>query len=372
MAGLHVYVHAPFCARRCSYCDFAIAVRRVPPAAQFVDALRSELQVRVCTGMGSAMETLYIGGGTPSHFPPAALAEIVALLRGRFGIAADAEVTLEANPEDVTLENAVAWRQAGINRLSLGVQSFDDATLRWMHRVHDSRQAVAAARLIAEAGFDNWSLDLIFGLPGAVVRDWHADLERALELEPPHLSLYGLTVEPHTTLYHWQARGATPAPEEDAYASEFLEAHQLLEAVGYCHYEVSNYARSGYESRHNLAYWTRRPYLGLGPSAHSFDGRRRRWNLRYYEAWRRALAAGVDPVDGEEQLAPEQAHLEELYLSLRTLRGVLLRSEDCRIAEEFARRGWLERKGERWLATPRGWLLLDRLVLSLTEAASSY
>ncbi|HEX6791274.1 MAG TPA: coproporphyrinogen-III oxidase family protein, partial [Candidatus Krumholzibacteria bacterium] len=201
-----MYVHVPFCARRCSYCDFAIAVRRTVPVDDFVDSLERELQSRL--GEASAeLQTLYLGGGTPSRLGAEGVQRVLDLVRKRFPTAPGAEVTIEANPEDVSAGAATAWRGAGVNRISLGVQSFDDAVLRWMHRTHDAAQAVKAAAILKEAGFDDWSLDLIFALPPEVDRSWTNDLERAIELEPPHISSYGLTVEPHTPLVRWRERG---------------------------------------------------------------------------------------------------------------------------------------------------------------------
>ena len=195
-------------------------------------------------------------------------------LTKRIDVAPDAEVTLEANPDDVTAGAARAWRDAGVNRLSLGAQSFDDDVLRWMHRTHDSTQisrAVDAARL---AGIDDVSVDLIFSLPESVPRSWHSDLERALALEPTHVSLYGLTVEPHTPLGRWRQRGEVQESPDERYEAEFLMAHDVLTAAGFDHYEVSNFGRPGRRARHNSSYWERTPYAGLGPSSHEFDGAR--------------------------------------------------------------------------------------------------
>src|SRR5205814_10560524 len=186
------------------------------------------------------------------------------------------EITLEANPEDVTPDHAKAWRASGINRVSLGAQSFDDAVLKWMHRSHDAARIGAAVHALRGAGIDNISLDLIFALPAELQRDWERDLELALSLGPNHLSLYGLTVEERTPLARWISRGAIAAPDDDRYAEEYLLAHLRLAASGYHFYEVSNACRGDAESRHNSAYWSGRPYLGLGPAAHSYDGRARR------------------------------------------------------------------------------------------------
>src|SRR5881296_1964004 len=240
----HLYLHVPFCRRRCTYCDFSIAVRKRIPAREYVDAVLQELKLLRTTDPGRqpadtkdfGLETIYLGGGTPSLLPPDALATLLTCLLDVFrGTSSrDAvEVTLEANPEDVTLEIALAWRRAGVNRVSLGAQSFDDRVLQWMHRSHDSTRIGDAVRALRAAGFDNISLDLIFALPTELERDWARDLELACSLLPAHLSLYGLTVEDRTPLARWISRGAAAAPDDERYAEEYLLAHLRLAAQGY-------------------------------------------------------------------------------------------------------------------------------------------
>src|SRR5437016_2678591 len=263
----HLYVHIPFCQRRCTYCDFSIAVRKRIPAQEYVDVVRKEAR-----GIGDAdFETIYLGGGTPSLLPAEAIATLLHDLTSQCRTPhAAREVTLEANPEDVTPDAARAWRSAGINRVSLGAQSFDDRVLKWMHRSHDAARIGAAVHALRGAGLENISLDLIFALPDELERDWERDLDMALALRPTHLSLYGLTVEPRTPLDRWISRGATHAPDEERYAEEYLLAHRRLTAKGFSFYEVSNAARDGFRSQHNSAYWSGKPYVGLGPAAHSF------------------------------------------------------------------------------------------------------
>src|SRR5256712_605795 len=320
----HVYLHVPFCRRRCSYCDFSIAVRKRIPAREYVAAVLQELAL-VRDSSDGALDTLYLGGGTPSLLPPDAISALLASSLDAFRATSlrDAvEVTLEANPEDVTLDHATAWRRAGVNRVSLGAQSFDDRVLKWVHRSHDAARIGDAVRALRAAGFDNISLDLIFALPTELERDWGRDLDLACSLMPAHLSLYGLTVEERTPLARWISRGAAAAPDDERYADEYLLAHIRLAAYGYQFYEVSNAARDGHRSRHNSAYWSGRAYLGLGPAAHSFDGRVRRWNHAAWETYRRTVAAGLPAVEAEEVLTEEQRELERLYLALRTDRGL--------------------------------------------------
>src|SRR6184192_4469865 len=373
----HLYLHVPFCVRRCSYCDFSIAVRKRIPAGEYVDAVLKELELVRAADPGAtprgALETLYLGGGTPSLLPPDALATLVTALLDAFGATSSrdaVEVTAEANPEDVTPELASVWRRAGVNRVSLGAQSFDDNVLRWMHRSHDAARIGAAVHALRGAGIDNISLDLIFALPAELQRDWERDLDLALSLGPDHLSLYGLTVEERTPLARWISRGAVVAPEEDRYAEEYLLAHARLAACGYRFYEVSNACRDGFRSRHNSAYWSGRAYVGLGPAAHSYDGRARRWNIAAWPAYARAIAAGRSPVECEEILTPEQRELERLYLALRTDAGLPVTALDSPRPPSTTRwieHGWAEVNAGRLVCKPQGWLRLDALVGDLTS-----
>jgi oxygen-independent coproporphyrinogen-3 oxidase len=318
-----------------------------------------------------SLETLYLGGGTPSLLPPDALATLLTSLLDAFRVTSlrDAlEVTIEANPEDVTPENAAAWRRAGVNRVSLGAQSFDDRVLQWMHRSHDATRIGDAVRTLRAAGFDNISLDLIFALPAELRRDWGRDLDQALALLPAHLSLYGLTVEERTPLARWISRGATSAPDDERYAEEYLYAHERLARDGYRFYEVSNAERDGHRSRHNSAYWSGRAYLGLGPAAHSFDGRVRRWNLTAWETYRRAAGAGLPAVEAEEALTEDQRELERLYLALRTDAGLPQTACPPDRLTAWRSEEWVELQGKRVVCTPEGWLRLDALVRDLTSA----
>ncbi|MEO8139535.1 MAG: radical SAM family heme chaperone HemW [Gemmatimonadota bacterium] len=362
---MHLYLHVPFCARRCSYCDFAIAVRRETPSAEFADRILSEWRGwREHPRWAASREiaTLYFGGGTPSRLDPDALARIIGSIGADFPIATGAEITLEANPEDVTPVAARAWRLAGVNRISLGVQSFDPAVLAWMHRTHTAPQVPEAVATLRDAGFTDLSLDLIYALPSSLQRDWASDLGQALALTPSHLSLYGLTVEAHTPLGRWVDRGlASPAPDE-RYADEFLLAHSTLAAAGYRHYEVSNYGQPGQQAEHNSAYWRRAPYLGLGPSAHSATGDLRWWNIRDWAEWSRVIEAGGSAVAGEELLESTSQRLEDLYLGLRTETGVPLELIPSATLAAWQTAGWALAEAGRVRLTAEGWLRLDALV----------
>ena len=373
MLPRHVYVHVPFCARRCSYCDFSIAVRAQVPVDEYVNALRAELALRFshATPERWTLDTLYFGGGTPSRLGGEGLARAVAAVRERATLAPGAEVTAEANPEDVSADAVAAWRAAGINRLSLGSQSFDARVLAWMHRVHDPDAVRRAVQVARDGGIGSISLDLIFALPSALNRDWRADLEQTLALAPDHVSLYGLTVEPHTPLGRWRERGEAEEAPEERYEAEFLEAHARLTAAGFEHYEVSNYALPGRRARHNSSYWTGAPYAGLGPSAHEFDGAARRWNVGPYAEWVRRLAAGRDAVEGSEVLTEDNRAAEQVYLGLRTTDGLEISLEERERALAWAREGWATLDGSRLRLTALGWLRLDALAADLTARRST-
>ncbi len=375
----HLYLHVPFCRRRCSYCDFSIAVRRTVPGELYVEAVLAELNHRrEKEGWHTdRLETLYLGGGTPSLLESGLVTRLTHQLIGaaahgsRLTAHATSELTLETNPEDVTPKSAAAWISSGVTRVSLGAQSFHSDVLSWMHRPHTAERTAEAVRVLRDAGVRSLSVDLIFGLPVELSYDFRYDLDRVVELEPEHVSVYGLTVEPRTPVARWVDSGkATPGPEE-RYSVEFLLAHEMLTVAGYEHYEVSNYAKPGHRSRHNQAYWQGVPYVGLGPSAHSFNGRTRRWNIAPWVAYERAVRGGIDPVEGTETLTPEQQRLEAVYLGLRTSDGIPddLPGVDPGVADQAVKQGWLVWENGRIRATAHGWLRLDALILSLTTSA---
>ena len=370
MPPRHVYVHVPFCARRCAYCDFAIAVRREVPVDEYVASVERELELRFPERTPWPVDTIYLGGGTPSLLGPEGIARLIDVLRRRMEPETGAEVTLEANPENVSVDAVHAWRSAGVNRVSLGAQTFDDRALAWMHRVHDARRTREAAAALAAGGIDDWSIDLIFALPESLGRDWEADVRDALALSPTHVSLYGLTVEHSTPLGRWAARGEVHDAPEERYESEILLAHEMLGAAGFEHYEVSNYARPGHRARHNSCYWLGAPYVGLGPGAHEYDGRERRWNEGAYARWAERLAAGHDPVAGRETLDEGNRAAEDVYLGLRTTGGLELHPGECEVVAPWVREGWAVYDAGRLRLSPTGWLRLDSLAAALTAVRS--
>ncbi len=371
----HLYLHVPFCARRCSYCDFAIAVRREVPWQGFAQAVAQECEIRAVGDTSAPLRTVYLGGGTPSRLGPHGVGAVLDALRRHVAMEDDAEVTLEANPEDISEEAVRAWRDAGVNRLSIGVQSFDDLVLSWMHRVHDASAARRAVEVARKAGMDAFSLDLIFATPDRLGRKWEHDLEQIVALAPDHVSLYGLTIEPHTPLGRWHERGQEREADEERYEREFLLAHDTLGSAGFEHYEVSNFARPGKRARHNSAYWRGVPYLGLGPSAHGFDGDTRRWNIEAFAAWERTVGTRTDPVGGQEALTEENRIAEAVYLGLRTSDGLLLEEGERSRVLPWQDAGWIGLQetpdGPRAVCTARGWLRLDALAADLTAFRSA-
>ena len=355
------------------YCDFSIAVRRTVPADEYVAGVASELDLRFPAGWHGQAQTLYFGGGTPSRLGGEGMARLIEAVRRRVSLAPDAEVTIEANPEDVSPEAVQDWRDAGINRVSLGGQSFDDDVLSWMHRTHDSAAIERAVAVARRHGIDNISLDLIFAVPRRTPGSWERDVQRALALEPSHVSLYGLTIEPHTVLGRRQKRGELAESSEETYEHEFLHAHDALGAAGFEHYEVSNFARPSGRSRHNSAYWSGCRYAGLGPSAHEFDGESRRWNRSAYGDWLSALREGRDPIAGREELTEENRVAEAVYLGLRTVDGLSVSDAELARISIWAEAGWATiDSGPRIRLTARGWLRLDALAADLTLFRSRY
>lgn len=365
-----LYVHFAYCARRCHYCDFALATPRNIPAARYTDALLAELADAAPELAGRA-RTLYVGGGTPSLWPLPELTRFLRAARAAPGLAGDAEITLEANPEDVTDDWLAGVLDLGVNRVSLGVQSLDPGRLAGLSRVHDLATAEAAldrlARAFAAKRLASFSVDLMYGLPGQSLADWLAELHAlTARWSPPHLSLYALTVEPSTVLGLRTRRGQLSQPDDALQADMMFAARDRLGALGYAHYEVSSWALPGHLARHNSAYWELRPWLGLGAGAHGFVGGRRTRNeprpSRYVE---QALATGRAIAESER---PDAATLafEAILTGLRRLdRGVDLPDErfDAVVAAEVLA-GRLTRQGHRIRLTDLGLRYMDDVLLA--------
>jgi oxygen-independent coproporphyrinogen-3 oxidase len=319
-----LYIHIPFCEKKCLYCDF-YSVENRSTMEEFLDALEREIALQAHLGQGHTFHTVFFGGGTPSLLSAPQLARILGALRSSYVIAPDAEITLETNPGTVDTGVLEGFRAQGVNRLSIGVQSFDAAELRFLTRIHDAAGAVACFRSARQAGFGNVSLDLIYALPGQEPASWRRTLEAALTLGPDHLSAYGLIVEEGTPLAHMVEAGmVTPAPAESE-AGMFEFTMETLERHGYEHYEVSNYARPGRRCAHNMTYWSHGGYIGFGPSAHSFNpgggtgGEGERWwNIRQISGYCGALASARSPQAGRESLTRRERTTERIFLGLRS------------------------------------------------------
>ncbi len=361
-----LYVHVPFCKTKCPYCDFySIASPDLIPT--YLEAL--EREAGLYKDGFTSFDSLYLGGGTPSLLAGAQITHLITTLRRHFSFASETEFTLETNPDDINREKLRLWRDQGVNRLSLGAQSFNEAELAFLKRRHTAAQTLAALALIRAAGFENLGLDLIYGLPGPSPDAWLSTLEQALACAPEHLSCYQLTLASGTPLSRRAARGQVALPDEEAQRTLFLLTCEFLEERGYLQYEVANFARGEeYFCRHNLKYWQRLPYLGLGPAAHSFQGGRRWWNHRGLAGYAAALAAGRAPRAGREALTPEQVRLETLYLGFRTREGIGLEVIQSQpgwgpVLSRLQAAGLLRLTNGRVSATPRGRGVADRLPL---------
>jgi putative oxygen-independent coproporphyrinogen III oxidase len=362
-AGL--YVHIPFCLTRCGYCDFNTYAGLDHLAGGYVEALWREARLAAPAWEGVQLASVFFGGGTPTTLPAAVLVKLLGDLRALLDVVPGAEITSEANPDTVDEAYLAALREGGVTRLSMGVQSFDPVVLRSLERIHSpdaARRAFAAAR---RAGHDNVSLDLIYGSDGESLQSWRATLEEAVALEPEHLSCYALTIEPATSLGRKVAAGLVPPPDPDVQADMYEAACDALPLAGYVHYEVSNWAKRGFESVHNRGYWEGRPYLGLGAGAHSYRDGRRWWNVRPPQQYLSELAAERLPIGGEEILTDEQRRLERLLLGLRTARGVPERWVDESGVATFVAEGLAERRAGQVVLTDRGLLLANEVVAVL-------
>jgi oxygen-independent coproporphyrinogen-3 oxidase len=326
MSSAHpaLYLHIPFCSAICPYCDFAVLTGGPERRRRFADHLVSEISLwSPERSTFAAIDTIYFGGGTPSALAEEDLARILTAARKNLAIRDDAQVFFEANPEDVTAESARAWLDLGVQFLSLGIQSFDAEALKFLGRRHTPEQARRSVEIAREAGFETVSIDLIYGLPDQPFAVWQCTLEEAVALAPDHISCYQLTIHEGTPFGFRLARGKMTELPDNAQAELFLFTHEFLRDHGYPGYEVSNFARSpAHCSRHNQKYWQHFPYLGLGPSAHSFSGNHRWWNERKLKPYEARIDAGEKPIAGTEDLSRQDLALEALMLGLRTTEGI--------------------------------------------------
>jgi oxygen-independent coproporphyrinogen-3 oxidase len=367
-----LYIHIPFCRSKCRYCGF-YSTTSLDLTKDFLDALHREMDIYRTEFSG--FDTVYIGGGTPSVLSVKDLGAILDVVANRFTVDSRAEITVEVNPADIDLNGLKALRSLGINRINIGVQSFDDDILKFLGRRHNRHQALSALTASERAEFDNIGMDLIYGVPGQEVTSWTDTLHFALSFNPAHLSCYQLTVEPDTLLGIGQAKGEISMPDEETLADLFFQTSGITEKSGYIHYEVSSFARNlELQSRHNQKYWDHTPYLGLGPAAHSFDGCRRWWNYRSLNAYIEDLKRETPPVAVSETLTDEQLRLEALFLGLRTKSGIRfedyklrygydLLSEKAEIISLLAEKGLVEIEDGRLKPTLAGMAVADSLAL---------
>jgi oxygen-independent coproporphyrinogen III oxidase len=359
----HLYVHFPFCARICPYCAFYKTRGNAAEVARFCEALVSEAR-RVAEKFPLGLETIFFGGGTPTVLSTAQLKNLLELFHEIFDLGALREWSIEANPGSVSAEKAAALRESGINRISLGVQSLDNQLLNLLGREHDATQAEESFHVFRSAGFSNISIDLMFALPGQTEKQWRDSLQKTIELQPEHISTYCLTYEEDTEFLARFQRGEFSAHDETE--ARFLElAMTMLEKAGYEHYEISNYARPGFRSEHNRAYWRGADYIGIGPSAFSTRGFERWQNIADHNEYARRLFAIESPIMSIERLTPAMKRTEHIALGLRTREGIVVDTIDQNQAEELISDGLLARQANRVALTHAGKLLADSVAEEL-------
>lgn len=333
MAG--IYIHIPFCKRRCIYCDFFSTTQSEKKSA-YVRALCRELEMRRDYVEGEEIETIYLGGGTPSQLTEEELKAIFSSIYHIYKVKEDAEITLEANPDDLTPEYVAVLRRLPINRISIGIQTFQEETLKLLHRRHTAAQAIEAFRRCREAGFRNISIDLMYGLPGETLETWKEDLRQAINLRPEHISAYHLIYEEDTALWRLREQHCVEEADEDLSVSLFTTLIDRLSEAGYQHYEISNFCLPGLHSRHNSSYWTSKKYLGCGPSAHSFNGVSRQWNVASLEGYIKGVEEGELDYEVEE-LDLYTRYNDYVLTSIRTCWGMSLSKLRSEFGEDLYR-----------------------------------
>ena len=372
MAG--IYIHIPFCKRRCIYCDF-FSTTQSEKKAEYVHALARELEMRKDYVGEEEIETIYLGGGTPSQLSQEELEEIFAYIYKVYKVTPDAEITLEANPDDLTPEYVSMLRSLPINRISMGIQTFQEETLKLLHRRHTARQAIEAFRRCREAGFQNISIDLMYGLPGETLETWEQDLQQAIDLHPEHISAYHLIYEEGTTLWNLREQNKVEEAEEELSLTLFKTLIERLTKAGYQHYEISNFCLPGLHSRHNSSYWTGKKYLGCGPSAHSFDGTSRQWNVSSLEKYLEGIRS--NQLDFELEELDLYTRYNDFVITsirtcwgmplaqLRTTYGETLYNYCLRMAKPHIEQGVLEIKEDTLKLTPQGIFISDGIMSDL-------
>lgn len=371
-----VYLHIPFCKQACFYCNFHFSTS-LRLKNDFITALLKEIELCSLFTDRSPIETVYFGGGTPSLLSPQTLNSILQALHHKFQVSSDAEITLEANPDDISTARLSAWKSIGINRVSIGVQSFFEEDLRWMNRAHSAQQSIDSICRAREAGFDNLTVDLIYGLPGMADEKWQHNVQQVIDLKIPHVSCYALTVEPKTALQHMIAKNKVQEIDTEQQARQFLQVINWLDAAGYEHYEISNFSLPGKRSRHNTSYWQAKPYYGFGPSAHSFNGTdTRSWNIANNALYIQSILQNKIPAE-TELLTTVQRLNEYIMTSLRTSEGINLNYIQTSFGDKYVQKiiSTTQRYlGEKMMLnnnnlrlTPAGKLFADGIAAALFE-----
>ena len=361
MAG--IYIHIPFCKSRCRYCDF-FSTTQLEKREAYIHAVIHEWQTYQHQWSSKEVSTIYLGGGTPSLLPIESLRLLLHSILSNINPATVQEITLEANPGDITAEKIQAWRQLGINRLSMGVQSFNDRLLQLVGRRHSAQQAIQAVKTAQTEGISNISIDLMYALPEQTMAEWQADIAQALKLNVPHISSYGLIYEEGTPLTQWLEQGKITAIDEEEEMQMYDYLVEQLTQHGYEHYEVSNFSLPGQHSKHNSSYWNDIHYLGLGAGAHSYDGKTRWWNITDVDQYiTQAINHQLAPE--HETISSEERHTEQVMLGLRTSKGVKCTTVNMDKAQAYITEGWLKQDGEQIIATTKGYHILNRIIADL-------
>ncbi len=363
MAG--IYIHIPFCKQKCSYCDFHFSTTYHSYRKEMIENIVSEIEER--KSELNHIETIYFGGGTPSLLEANELNSILQSIYTHFSVDEEAEITLEANPDDITIEKLKFWRKYGINRLSIGLQSFKSFDLKWMNRAHNVEEAENCIELAQQEGYLNLTVDLIYGLPQLTLDEWQHHIQKLINLKVPHISAYCLTVEKQTALSNWVKNGKIKPAKEEEQSQQFELLSQLLQKNGYEQYEISNFCLPNYESKHNSSYWKGKHYIGIGPSAHSFNGKERRWNIANNQIYIKKKSQNEVYFE-KENLSPKDNFNELILTGLRSKYGVSIikLQEITQISSEFfdkinnfkAKKWMIEKKGTIYL-TQEGKLMAD-------------
>lgn len=332
MAG--IYIHIPYCRQKCNYCNF-FSIVSSKSAPQMIAAIKREIELRSSENGSNIIQTVYLGGGTPSMLDKTLLSDLFDCLRDQYEIAANSEITLEANPDDINKENLIFWKMLGINRLSIGIQSFSNDDLQYLNRSHDASKALDCIAIAKENGFPDLTIDLIYGIPTLSNEQWLKNLQQFLDLDIPHLSAYSLTVEPKTPLYHKISKGEIQPVDEKQSTDQFLLLMDFMEKNGFQHYEISNFCKPNKHAKHNLSYWKGIEYLGFGPSAHSFNGITRKWNVSSVTEYIKGISNNILPNEVEE-LTDDDKYNEYIMTGLRTIWGCKLSEIRSNFGEEYA------------------------------------